>query len=232
MNHDSAQIGESKKSMSVKHKVGDAANKWLARNRSLVLRQTPVWAQSLALIFISLGGIAVVGGVLFRIDEVVTVQGQLKSIGGTVEVMTPAGGRVAEVLFEDGDYVEKGQPLMSFDMRQALSDKEMLASQILFEEKQLETSRKSLASEKVSLNVQLDVLEQRLGTKQSILKEMEFLVSQGGFQRLQYLGFRLNQDCLREFYVPTSSCLKETPCRLPRKIPSTLGGKVSAENSP
>ena len=47
---------------------------------------------------------------LFRIDEVVTVQGQLKSIGGTVDVESPAGGRVSEVLFEDGGFVEKGDP--------------------------------------------------------------------------------------------------------------------------
>ena len=72
--------------LSMKQRAGDAANRWLARNRSLVLRQTPVWAQTLAALMIGLGGIAVIGGILFRIDEVVTVQGQLKSIGGTVAV--------------------------------------------------------------------------------------------------------------------------------------------------
>ena len=105
--------------LSLKQKAGDAANRWMARNRSLVLRQTPIWAQSLAAILIGLSTTAVIGGILFRIDEVVTVQGQLKSIGGTVEVKTPAGGRVAEVLFSDGEVVRKGQPLMRFDTRQA-----------------------------------------------------------------------------------------------------------------
>ena len=81
--------------LTLKQKAGDAANRWMARNRSLVLRQTPVWAQSLAAILIGLSTTAVLGGIFFRIDEVVTVQGQLKSIGGTVEVKTPAGGRVA-----------------------------------------------------------------------------------------------------------------------------------------
>ena len=95
--------------LTLKQKAGDAANRWMARNRSLVLRQTPVWAQSLAAILIGLSTTAVLGGIFFRIDEVVTVQGQLKSIGGTVEVKTPAGGRVAEVLFSDGEAVTKGQ---------------------------------------------------------------------------------------------------------------------------
>ena len=91
-------------SLTAKQKVGDAANRWLARNRSLVLRQTPVWAQSLTAIIISLGSLTLIGGIFFRIDEVVTVQGQLKSIGGTVEVETPAGGRVADVFFKDGQF--------------------------------------------------------------------------------------------------------------------------------
>ena len=111
---------------SLKQKAGDAANRWMARNRSLVLRQTPVWAQSLSAILIGLGTTAVLGGILFRIDEVVTVQGQLKSIGGTVEVKTPAGGRVAEVLFSDGETVRKGQPLLRFDTRQATDEKQTL----------------------------------------------------------------------------------------------------------
>ena len=111
--------------LSIKQKAGDAANRWLARNRSLVLRQTPVWAQSLAALIIALGSIAVIGGIIFRIDEVVTVQGQLKSIGGTVDVKSPAGGLVAEVLFQDGETVTKGQKLLRFDTRQAVTKKQL-----------------------------------------------------------------------------------------------------------
>ena len=124
---------------SLKQKAGDAANRWMARNRSLVLRQTPVWAQSLAAILIGLSTTAVLGGILFRIDEVVTVQGQLKSIGGTVEVKTPAGGRVAEVLFSDGEAVTKGQPLLRFDTRQATDEKQTLTRLISAEQDQLKT---------------------------------------------------------------------------------------------
>ena len=83
--------------VNIRNRAKQVASSWLERNRNLVLRQTPVWAQSMAAILIGLGGLAVAGGILFRIDEVVTVQGQLKSIGGTVEVKSPAGGQVAEV---------------------------------------------------------------------------------------------------------------------------------------
>ena len=86
-------------SLTLKQRAGDAANNWLAKNRSLVLRQTPVWAQSLAVILILLGTGAVAGGILFRVDEVVTAQGQLKSIGGVFDVKTPVGGKISKVFF-------------------------------------------------------------------------------------------------------------------------------------
>lgn len=173
--------------LTLKQQAGDAANRWLEKNRSLVLRQTPVWAQSLAGLLIGLGTIAVVGGILFRIDEVVTVQGQLKSIGGTVEVKTPAGGLVSDVFFKDGDLVKKGQPLLRFDTRQAASEKELLTNQISFETKKLETQLSTIESQQATLRGREAVLQQRLKTKTAMLSEMEILVKQGGFQKLQYL---------------------------------------------
>ena len=173
--------------LSLTQKAGDAANRWMARNRSLVLRQTPIWAQSLAGLMIGLGGIFLIGGIFFRIDEVVTVQGQLKSIGGTVDVKTPAGGRVAEVLFKDGDVVEKGQKLLRFDTRQAANQKATLTRVIALEEDQLKAQLETLDSQKNSLVGRQDVLERRLKTKSIILSEMQVLVEQGGFQRLQFL---------------------------------------------
>jgi len=173
--------------LTLKQRAGDAANRWMARNRSLVLRQTPVWAQSLAAILVGLGTTAVVGGIIFRIDEVVTVQGQLKSIGGTIEVKTPAGGRVDEVFFNDGQIVEKGQPLLKFDTRQAADQKETLTRLIALEQNQLETQLETLRSQEVTLSGRRDVLEQQKTTQTTIISEMEVLVEQGGFQRIQFL---------------------------------------------
>ena len=177
----------SKNNLTLKDKAGDAANRWLAKNRSLVLRQTPVWAQSLTALLISLGTIAVVGGILFRIDEVVTVQGQLKSIGGTIDVETPAGGLISDVFFEDGEIVEKGQLLLRFDTRRAASEKQLLTNQIEFEKQQLATQLKTLESQVQTLNGRESVLDQRLKTKKLMLNELASLVAAGGFQKLQFL---------------------------------------------
>ena len=174
-------------SLTAKQKVGDAANRWLARNRSLVLRQTPVWAQSLTAIIISLGSLTLIGGIFFRIDEVVTVQGQLKSIGGTVEVETPAGGRVADVFFKDGQLVGKGDLLIQFDTRKAAEEKATLKNLIKNEEEQLKSQLKTIESQISTMANRKDVLNQRLKTKTTITFEMKKLVEKGGFQRIQYL---------------------------------------------
>lgn len=174
-------------SLTMKQQAGDAANRWLDRNRNLVLRQTPIWAQSLAAMLVSLGVITVAAGFLLKIDEVVTVQGQLQSIGGTVKVKTPAGGRVDEVLFNDGDLVEKGQLLVKFDTREAADSKDTLTRLIALERKELQSRMKTIASQKKTLQGRADVLSQKLKTKIIMTNEIKKLVENGGFQRLQYL---------------------------------------------
>jgi len=160
--------------------VGEAAERWLARNRSLVLRQTPVWAQSLAAIVVGLGTVAVVGAVFFRIDEVVTVSGQLEAISGTTEVKTPAGGKVAAVLFKDGQTVRKGELLVRFDTRQAADEKATLTRLINLETVDLQTKLEILRDRQ-------EVLQQKVKTSEEITGELKGLVSNGGFQRVQYL---------------------------------------------
>ena len=183
----SAIVGVEAQDLTVKQKAGDAANRWMARNRSLVLRQTPIWAQSLAVLMICLGSISVLVGIFVRIDEVVSVSGQLKSIGGTVEVETPAGGQISAVLFKDGQSISKGQLLVRFDTREAEERKRTLTSMIEIQAKQLENQIQSINSQRISMIGREEVLKQRLMTKETITQEMNKLVEQGGFQRLQYL---------------------------------------------
>ena len=163
-----------------KEAVSQSAERWLARNRSLVLRQTPVWAQSLVAIMIGLGVSAVTAGLLFRIDEVVTVTGQLESLSGSVEVKTPAGGKVAEVHFKDGSIVRKGQPLVRFDTQQATSNQATSKRLIELERSELKTKLKILKSREA-------VLEKKVKTNTEIAEQLRELVESGGFQKVQYL---------------------------------------------
>lgn len=173
--------------LTLKQKAKDVTNRWMEQNRSLVLRQTPIWANTLTILMISLGSIAVLGGIFIRIDEVITVGGQLKSIGGTVDIKTPASGRVAEVYVADGEFVQKDQLLIRFDTRKATDQKKTLTSMIEIEKNELISRLNTLESQKVTLSSQKQVNAQRLKTKAEALASMETLVKQGGFQRLQYL---------------------------------------------
>lgn len=173
--------------LTLKQKAKDVTNRWMEQNRSLVLRQTPIWAKTLTVLMISLGSIAVLGGIFIRIDEVITVGGQLKSIGGTVDIKTPASGRVAEVYVADGEFVQKDQLLIRFDTRKATDQKKTLTSMIEIEKNELISRLNTLESQKVTLSSQKQVNAQRLKTKSEALASMETLVKEGGFQRLQYL---------------------------------------------
>lgn len=187
--------------LTVKQKTGDVVNLWFEKNRSLVLRQTPVWAQTLVIIIVSLGTLTVVGGIFFRIDEVVTVNGQLKSVGGTIEVKTPAGGRISEVLFKDGEYVKKNQLLLRFDTREASRTRATLSRMIALEEQQLQNQLKTLRIQKDTVVGREVVMTNRINTKKIAVKEMENLVRVGGFQRLQFLE---RKDQLLELEVQLS----------------------------
>ncbi len=183
-------VTSSSESLSLKEKAGDAANKWVAKNRSLVLRQTPLWAQSLALILIVLGSGSILAGIFFRIDEVVTASGQLKSIGGTVAVKTPAGGRISSIYFKDGDFVKKGDLLLVYDTRQILEERKTLSSLINLETEKRKNDLLSIESNKLSLNTQLIVANKQLSTKLEIFKDLEDLVKVGGLQRIQFLQLK------------------------------------------
>ena len=165
---------------SSRQRLSQTAERWFARNRSLVLRQTPVWAQSLAAIVIGLGVLAVAGGVLFRIDVVVTVTGQLEALSGSVDVKTPAGFKLAAVFFKDGERVKQGQLLVRFDTRQAASDRATTQRLIQLE-------RSDLTDKLTILRERQEVLEQKVRTSEDITRELKTLVNSGGFQRVQYL---------------------------------------------
>ena len=205
-------------SLTVKQKIGDAANNWLEKNKSVVLRQTPKWAQGLAITMLSLGSLMVIGGIVFRIDEVVTVQGQLKSIGGTTEVKTPVGGKVSSVFIKEGMYVKEGQLIMVFDTDEALAQKTALESQLRLENQQLETLTKTYKSQLASMEGNRRVINARIRTKKLLVENMEMLVEQGGFQRMQYLQ---QKDSLYE--------LEEQSLQLDDQINRTLLEKSRVE---
>ena len=164
----------------VKNQLNESVNKWMAKNRSLVLRQTPIWAQGLVGVMITLGTLSIAAGIFFRIDEVVTVSGQLVALTGSVDVKTPAGGKVAATYFKDGEMVKHGQLLVQFDTREAKADKETTIRMI-------ELEKKDLNNKLGIFEGPINVLKQTIKTSEEITSSLKNLVEDGGMQKIEYL---------------------------------------------
>ena len=53
--------------LSLASRINEGATKWMEKNRSLSLRQTPVWAQSLVGGLLAIGTITIVTAVFYKI---------------------------------------------------------------------------------------------------------------------------------------------------------------------
>ena len=160
---------------------GDSrVDKWMSKNRSLVLRQTPVWAQGVALVVFGLGAVSITAASIFRIDEVVTVQGRLVPTQGSVEIKSPVSGKLTNVSVSDGDLVKKGQIIASFDTRKASTDIGTYNTLLAIEEESRQKKNNIFESRK-------SVLIGKLKTNKFILDNLKDLVESGGFQQIQYL---------------------------------------------
>lgn len=148
---------------------------WWDKQHSLVLRQSPRWAQFFALGLIIFGAGGIIASYIIRIDEVINVEGKLVPSTGSYDVKTPAGGMLSKVMVKDGDLVKEGQILVEFDTRQAAADL-----------KRFKTQKKEL---EVSTTSQLRLLEERekianakFNTNSKILSRLQILRVAGAIE--------------------------------------------------
>ena len=73
----------------MRQQLSEATSKYVGKRHSLTLRQTPRWAQSLILLLLVFGGSALVASFIIKIDEVITVSGVLRPVGGTRQILAP-----------------------------------------------------------------------------------------------------------------------------------------------
>lgn len=93
----------------------------------VVLRQSPFWSRA---IIWGIAGVTLfaLGWAWFaKIDEAVSAQGKLEPQGAVKEVQAPVSGVVEEVQVEDGEMVEQGEVLMTFDQTAPAAELESLS---------------------------------------------------------------------------------------------------------
>ena len=145
---------------------------WWDKQHSLVLRQTPRWAQSFVLGLVLLSGGAIFASSIIRIDEVISVEGILKPTSGTIIVKSPTGGLIKDVNVKDGDYVNENDILIKYDTREAISQLKQL-------KRQLKENQITYESQKRALNERIDTVERKYNTNITILKRMQYLKDVG-----------------------------------------------------
>lgn len=162
----------------------DAAVNFGARQENaLILRQSPRWMQTFALMLAVIGGSGLVVGYFVRIDEVVTASGQLESMGGRAEVKSPVSGKIAQLRVRDGDTVRKGQLLL-------VMDTDLATERMQESERLIALEHEGLSRQLSSLREQLRLADRQIDTQQKITQEYEGLAKDGGVSKIQALQQR------------------------------------------
>ena len=148
---------------------------WWDRQHSLVLRQSPRWAQAFTIGLIALGSGGIIASSLIKIDEVITVTGQLKPTAGVTEVKAPAGGLIRKVYKSEGDNVKVGELIVEFDTRKAQEEIKNTTKQLNEIERTYESGLRAMEAKKSAITKSLE-------TNKKILQRMELLQAQGAIE--------------------------------------------------
>jgi len=163
----------------------------LARPMDLRLesRPTPLFPMVLggavaALVITALGAAALV-----KVDQVVTIQGSLRTLRSTQDIKPDQPGVVTEVLVQEGQQVSKGTPLVGLDTTILQGRQQALAVQ----RQQIGTSSRAEVDRLNGALAQLDstetALRSQIAINQQQLESMRALESQGAASRFQRLDY-------------------------------------------
>lgn len=81
----------------------------------VILERSIIWSQVLVWLLLGVTSFAIVWASIAKIDEAVPAMGKLEPEGSVSEVKAPTTGVVEAVYVEDGEYVKKGDLLVTFE---------------------------------------------------------------------------------------------------------------------
>lgn len=152
----------------------------LPQEHTVMVRQTSRWGQIFLLSLVGLGASALATAWIYRIDEVITVQGRLIPQSGGVEIKSPMSGQLADVLVSNGDQVKEGQSLMRYDVRGANEQEMTLSRKLALEEDRLEDQLRSNAKRQ-------ETLQRNINLTERILDKLRPLETGGAISEIQML---------------------------------------------
>jgi len=165
----------------------------------VILERPALWSRVLVWLIVGVTTTGVAWAAFAKIEESVPATGKLEPLTSVLEVKAPDGGVVREVLVEDGQRVQKGQLLLTFDPTAPEADVESLTRlrNALVQENQFYSGPGTGSSELQSLLKLRNTLTQEnqfysTGSGdlnlQSLLKLRETLAQENDFYRAQING--------------------------------------------
>ncbi|MDY6786302.1 MAG: HlyD family type I secretion periplasmic adaptor subunit [Cyanobacteriota bacterium] len=95
-------------------------------DRAVMLRQSPVWSIAIAATLMGVTTIAIAWACFAKIEEAIPAQGKLEPVGAVKNVQAPVGGVIEEIRVKEGESVDAGEPLLTFDQTAAKAQLESL----------------------------------------------------------------------------------------------------------
>ena len=152
----------------------------LPQEHTVMVRQTSKWGQIFLLSLVGLGATVFATAWLYRIDEVITVQGRLVPQKGGVEVKSPVGGQLSKVMVSNGDQVAKGDVLLRYDVLAAKDQEVTLTRQLTLEQKRLSDQLRSNAKRQ-------ETLERNISFTEQMVERLQPLEAGGAISEVQIL---------------------------------------------
>ena len=146
-----------------------------------MVRQTSKWGQMFLLSLVGIGATALATAWLYRIDEVITVNGKLIPQNGGVEVKSPMAEQLSRVHVKSGQNVKSGEVLITYDVDVAKEQVKTLKEQIRIEERRIEDQLKNNKQRQLTVTRNIELSER-------ILKRLIPLEEAGAISELQILN--------------------------------------------
>ena len=110
-----------------------------AFDRPAILKQSPRWSRAIVWVIVGVTSLTIVWACLAKFEEAVPAQGKLEPEGAVNDVQAPLGGVVKRVHVREGQRVEAGDVLVTFDQTAARAQYKALSERraILLRENQL-----------------------------------------------------------------------------------------------
>ena len=174
----------------------------LPQEHTVMVRQTSKWGQIFLLSLVGLGATAFTTAWFYRIDEVITVQGRLVPHKGGVEVKSPVGGQLSQLMVSNGAQVVKGDELLRYDVLAAKDQEVTLTRQLELEEERIEDQLRSNDQRQATLQRNINLTEQ-------ILERLKPLMAAGAISEVQILQQANQLETQRDELIQLKTKRKE-----------------------